>query len=228
MQYVISDVRGCYDALKDILEKISFSEKEDVLYLAGNLVGSGGESMPLILDLCMRPNIYPIWGEEDLAAARFLSMANRAEDDKAMLAGMDEEERAEFAAWIRAGGMALLEQFRALEEEDRTFVTEYFDEFEPFMIAEANKRVFIMIHGGFQSFVEGKELEEYTAEELAGGSVEPEKRYFKGAYLITGGNCPENKVAKTKAGNLFINCNPDGAGRLACLCLDSGKVTYSR
>lgn len=228
MQYVISDVRGCYDALKDLLDNLSFSEQEDVLYLAGNLVGEGGESMPLILDLCMRPNVYPIWGDKDLTAAKFLRLANQAEDDKAMLEGMDGEEKAEFAAWIQDGGMALLQEFRALEEEDRIFVVEFFDEFEPFLIAEANKRVFIMLHGGFTDYVEGKELEEYEAEELACGTVEPDKRYFKGAYLITAGECPDGKVAKTKAGNLFINTNPDGAGRLACLCLETGKVAYSK
>ena len=228
MQYVISDVRGCYDALKDLLDKLSFSEKEDVLYLTGNLVGEGGESMPLILDLCMRPNVYPIWGDKDLTAAKFLRLANESENDQAMLEGMDGEEKAEFAAWIQDGGMSLLQEFRALEEEDRNFVAEYFDEFEPFVIAEAGKRVFIMLHGGFTDFVEGKDLEEYEAEELACGTVEPEKRYFKGAYLISAGTCPEGKVTKTKAGNLFINTNDDARGRLACLCLETGKVAYSK
>ena len=226
MQYVMSDIRGDFDAYERMLEKISFSEKDDVLYLAGNIAGAGGDSLKLILDLSVRANVYPVWGGEDLRAARFLRLLGEKAEEK-NLASLSDGERKEFAQWLSEGGSAVLEEFQMLAEEDRSFVLEYFDEFEPFIITKAGKRVFVILHGGFRSFEEGKDLSAYPAEELATGTVEAEKRYFPGAYLITGTECPEDKVVKTAAGNLLIDCGLGRGGRLACLSLDSGKVFYT-
>ena len=226
MQYVMSDVRGDFDAFEKILGKISLSEKDDVLYLAGNVAGEGGDSLKLILDLSVRPNVYPIWGPEDLRAAKFLRLLGEKAEEK-NLSSLNAGDREDFALWLKEGGSAILEEFRLLDEEDRSFVLEYFDEFEPYLITKAGKRVFVILHGGFRTFEEGKELSAYPASELAAGSIDPEKRYFPGAYLVTGARCPENKVVKTAAGNLLIDCGLGRGGRLACLSLDAGKVVYA-
>ena len=226
MQYVMSDIRGNFDAYEKILEKISFSEKDDVLYLAGNVTGDGGDSLKLLLDLVPRPNVYPVWGEKDLLTARFLRLLGEKNEEK-NLASLPDGEREAFANWLREGGSAVLEEYRLLDGEDRSFILEYFDEFESHIITKAGKRVFVILHGGFRTFEEGKDLSLYPPEELASGSVEPEKRYFPGAYLITGTLCPEGKVVKTAAGNLFIDCGLGRGGRLACLSLDTGKVVYA-
>ena len=226
MQYVMSDIRGDFDAYERMLEKISFSEQEDVLYLAGNIVGAGGDSLKLILDLVPRANVYPIWGGEDLRAAKYLRLLGEKNEEK-NLASLPEDERDRFARWLKEGGNAVLEEFRLLDEEDRSFVIEYFDEFESHIITRAGKRVFVILHGGFRQFEEGKEFSAYDPEELAEGTVDRDKRYFPGAYLVTGARCPENKVLKTAVGNLLIDCGLGRGGRLACLSLDSGKVFYT-
>ena len=226
MQYVMSDIRGDFDAYEAILQKISFSDRDDVLYLAGNTVGAGGDSLKLILDLVPRANVYPVWGGEDLRAAKYLRLLGEKNEEK-NLASLDDAGREAFARWLKDGGNAILEEFRLLDEEDRSFVIEYFDEFESHIITKAGKRVFVILHGGFRRFEEGKELSAYDPEELAEGTVDMEKRYFHGAYLITGAFCSDGKVAKSPAGNLAIDCGLGRGGRLACLSLDSGKVYYA-
>ena len=234
MEYVISDIKGYFGAFKKLLGEINFSEKEDVLYLAGDLTGPGEDSLGLLLDLCMRPNVYPLWGDQDLLCAEALKSLGEELDEDALRELLTGEKKDKFTAWLTMGGVEIIKAFRLLSEEQRGFILEYFDEFEPYTFTRVGKHVFIILHAGFENFVEGKELDDYSAEELAGGSLDYEKRYFHGAYLISG-HVPthdlspdgSDKVFKTKAGNIAINCAVDDGGRLACLSLENGKVVYA-
>ena len=234
MEYVISDIHGCYQRFKKLLGEINFSEKEDVLYLAGGLTGEGEDSLGLLLDLCMRPNVYPLWGDEDYLCAEALRALGEKLDEDALKALLTGDKKEAFTAWLASGGVEIIRDFRALSEEKRVFVLEYFDEFEPYTFTKVGKHVFIILHAGFQTFEEGKELEEYSAEELAFGSLDYNRRYFHGAYLVTGHKPTrelspdgEDKVYKTKAGNIAVNCSVCEDGKLACLSLDTGKVVYA-
>ena len=50
MIYVMSDIHGCYDKYKKMLEKIALSE-EDTLYLLGDVVDRGEHGMKILLDI---------------------------------------------------------------------------------------------------------------------------------------------------------------------------------
>ena len=45
MTYVVSDLNGYLDVFRDLLEKISFSEKRDVMYVLGDIVDYGPQPM---------------------------------------------------------------------------------------------------------------------------------------------------------------------------------------
>ena len=47
MNYVISDIHGCYEQYMKLLDKIHFSER-DTLYLLGDLVDRGPEPMEVV------------------------------------------------------------------------------------------------------------------------------------------------------------------------------------
>ena len=59
MTYVVSDLHGCLDQFQDLLKKIRFSDN-DVLYVLGDIVDYGEQSMDLLCDLSMRFNVIPI------------------------------------------------------------------------------------------------------------------------------------------------------------------------
>ena len=73
MTYVVSDLNGHLDVFRDLLEKISFSEKRDVMYVLGDIVDYGPQPMELVQDLSTRINVYPIAGDRDYTAARLLT-----------------------------------------------------------------------------------------------------------------------------------------------------------
>ena len=115
MTYVVSNLHGEYGKFCDLLKEIKFSDS-DILYILGDLVDYGDESMELIADLSVRTNVYSIAGEHDFLAARML-----AEVDRTLSGGSmpDPDRIAEMTAWVQDGGEKTLAGFRALDE-DRT------------------------------------------------------------------------------------------------------------
>lgn len=65
MTYAVSDLHGCYDKFKKLLRTIHFTDK-DVMYVLGDIVDYGEESIELLCDLSMRCNVIPIVGDHDL------------------------------------------------------------------------------------------------------------------------------------------------------------------
>ena len=79
MTYVVANLHGCFDKFKDLLRKINFTDN-DVMYVLGDTVDVGDESMALLCDMSMRYNIIPIVGEHDLRALKL-------DDDMLVIAG---------------------------------------------------------------------------------------------------------------------------------------------
>ena len=56
MRYILSDIHGCYEEFRELLEKIHFSETDD-LYILGDAMDRGPQPMNVIQDLLARPNV---------------------------------------------------------------------------------------------------------------------------------------------------------------------------
>ena len=67
MIYVVSDLHGCYDKYKKLLDRLSLTEN-DSLYILGDIVDRGDGGMAIILDLAKRKNIYSYRGNHDHCA----------------------------------------------------------------------------------------------------------------------------------------------------------------
>ena len=72
MIYAVANLHGCYEKFKKLLKMIRFNDN-DVMYILGDVVDFGEESIELVCDVSMRPNVYPIAGEHDLKAVRMLA-----------------------------------------------------------------------------------------------------------------------------------------------------------
>lgn len=67
MRYAIGDIQGCYAEFQNLLTIIDFNERNDMLWLAGDLINRGPDSLS-VLDFLMQLNPAPIitLGNHDL------------------------------------------------------------------------------------------------------------------------------------------------------------------
>ena len=72
MTYVVANLHGNNQGFQKLLQTIKFKDK-DVLYVLGDSVDFGEETMDLLTDMSMRVNVYPLAGEHDLKALRMLT-----------------------------------------------------------------------------------------------------------------------------------------------------------
>lgn len=222
MTYVMSDLHGNYQKFTEMLSEISF-KADDVLYLLGNLVDYGEESMELIEDVSMRLNVYPIAGERDYLAARMLHgfekmLKSGGTPDPTYISTM--------TAWVADGGQPTLEGFRALDADAREGVLEYFEDMMLYEEVRVKGKDYLLVHAGIADYEEGSDLEDYGPEAFFTASPDRSTALIKGKTLVVGHTPTESGAIEYGEGSIFINCGVKDGGKLACLCLESGEEFY--
>ena len=223
MTYVISNIHGQYQKFQSILSQISFHDS-DVLYLLGDIVDYGEESMELIEDLSVRVNVYPIAGEHDFLAARMLTGFSKMLKSGA---APDADYIAEMTAWAQDGGQATLEAFRALDEEQREGVLEYLEEMTLFEELEINGQEYLLVHAGIADYDPETDLYDYEPEDFFSAPVSPDKPLIKGKTVVVGHVPTKSGKIERGEGCILIDCGAADGGTLGCLCLENGKEFYA-
>ena len=65
MAYIIADIHGCYDEYKDLIEKLSITNKDSV-YILGDAIDRGENPIRVLKDIMNRSNFTYILGNHDL------------------------------------------------------------------------------------------------------------------------------------------------------------------
>ena len=230
MTYVMSDIHGNYTAFKQMLEEIHFTD-DDLLYIVGDLVDYGSESMELLCDVSMRANVYAIVGEHDFEALRMLSgfakmLENGEAPDSAFAARMKD--------WVMDGGAATLEGFRALDADMREGVLDYLSDMALFEEITVKNEEYLLVHAGIRNFNADVVLDDLAPEDLIYEGLDPEREYYEDKTIIVGhihtSELPDADPDMIYYGNgtIFMDCGSDKNGTLGCLCLDNGKEYYVR
>ena len=63
--YACSDIHGQYGLFQKMLKDIRFSD-DDLLYIVGDVIDRGPESIPMLLDIMSRDNIVCLLGNHEL------------------------------------------------------------------------------------------------------------------------------------------------------------------
>ena len=67
MNYVISDIHGMYTKYIEMMNLIDLQDT-DTLYILGDIVDRGLQSMKILQDMMKRPNVFGIFGNHELMA----------------------------------------------------------------------------------------------------------------------------------------------------------------
>ncbi len=232
MIYVMSDIHGEYEKYMKMLSKIHFSDS-DTLYVLGDVVDRGFNSMKLLNDMSMRANVYPLIGNHDIMAYDLLKKFSTEITSENFDNYLDEDLMISMLEWQRDGGQPTIDDYRKLSEEEREYVLEYLEEFALYETLKINDKTYILVHAGLGNFDKKKNLEDYSLEELAFTRLDFERNYFDddSVFIITGHTPTLSLWGRPdiyqKNHNICIDCGAcfDG-GRLACLCLDTFEEFY--
>ena len=73
MIYVIGDIHGCKDKYEAMLSKLAPGE-QDAVFVLGDVIDVGDYGIEILTDMMYRANIYPILGEREYYAKKFLPL----------------------------------------------------------------------------------------------------------------------------------------------------------
>lgn len=227
MIYAVSNLHGNYEKFKELLKLISFKES-DIMYVLGDIVDYGEESMELIGDLSVRYNIYPIVGEHDYTAVKMLSgfekmLKSGETPDKKFITKMTE--------WTQDGGQPTLDAFRTLDAEMREGIIDYLSDMTLYEEVTAGGRDYLLVHAGIAGFKKGIDLDALKPEAFFTEPLDLRKQYFPDKTVVVG----HNPTVEDNGGNgkiffgnnsINIDCGEARGGTVACLRLDDLKEFY--
>ncbi|MCD8145296.1 MAG: fructose-bisphosphatase class III [Oscillospiraceae bacterium] len=232
--YVIADIHGCCREYLNLLEKIRFSE-QDELYVLGDVVDRGPEPVAVLRDMMLRPNVYPILGNHDYMALMVLKRLAVEITRENWQNHLTPEDMRAWLEWMEEGGNTTAAAFSRVSNGEREELLSYLSEFSLYEeVFTAGKR-FVLVHGGLRDFREEKPLEEYHFADLIFDRADYSRRYFSdpNTFLVTG-HTPTPAIWQEpcryevyqKNGHIALDCGCVFGGRLAAYCLETGEIVY--
>ena len=110
MNYLIGDVQGCSDALERLLSKIGFSPSRDRLWVLGDLVNRGPESLATLRRLHSLGNAATcLLGNHDLNLLAVAHGVRQPHPGDTLAEILDAPDRARWLDWLRHQRMAVHE-----------------------------------------------------------------------------------------------------------------------
>ncbi len=228
MTYVVSDLHGSFDKFQKLLKTIKFKD-DDFMYVVGDIVDYGEQSIELLCDLSMRFNVIPIVGDHDFRAARLLKSLNEMLTDgtrpEADIIG-------EMATWMQDGGQKVMEDFKALDADMREGVLEYLEDMSLYEEVEVGGKKYLLVHAGIVDFDPSLPLDDYMPEDFITESIDTKHALIDGVTIIAG-HTPTYLIEGAEhgkilhgEGSIIIDCGAAFGEPLACLCLETGKEYY--
>lgn len=230
--YVMGDIHGEYDMFISLLEKIDLKDT-DTLYVLGDVVDRGPHPIKVLLKLMEMPNAICLVGNHELMALECLEFLMQEITDIS-IESLDEKMMDNLVTWQYNGSMTTIDEFRELTHEMKREIIDYIKEFLIYEEITVSGKNFLLVHGGLGNYYPGKDIEDYSLKELVWDRAEYDIKYYDDKYVVTGHTPTQSIIGNPRPGYIFkennhialdCGCNsPDG--RLAAICLDTGKEYY--
>jgi len=108
--YAIGDVQGCYDELRELVEKVAFKKERDRLWFVGDLVNRGPKSLDVLRYVrALGARAITVLGNHDLHLATQHEGLERRRKDDTFDDVLKARDAAELVAWLRTRPMMHVE-----------------------------------------------------------------------------------------------------------------------
>lgn len=232
----MSDIHGCHTLFRRMLQKIDFTDSDD-LYILGDFVDRGDTPIPLLLDCMERINVYPLLGNHEAIMLQCLHGLPAEASPDNVTEFYTPEGLELYSAWMQNGGSITMTQYLGLAPAKRAEVLGYLEEFRFYEeLTMPDGRRFVLTHSGIEDFDPAVPLSEYPLDALINARPEPGDRFYNDRTLIFG-HTPTltypsmHGQAEVLFEETYINIDcgavfHEVGGKLACLRLDDMKVFY--
>lgn len=231
--YVISDIHGQYDMFIELLDKIQF-QNTDTLYILGDILDRGPHPIKTLMKLMEMPNVICIVGNHEYMALECLEFLIKEITDTS-IEELDEKMLDNLVTWQYNGSKSTIDEFRQLDSETRRDVIDFIKDFLIYEEIAVNGKNYLLVHAGLGNYLPDKDIEDYSIHELIWTRADYDVQYFKNTYVVTGHTPTQTIEDNLHPGYIYqrnnhiaIDCGASYlGGRLAALCLDTGKEYYS-
>ena len=231
MIYVMSDLHGCYDKYTQMLDKISFSNK-DTLYILGDVIDRGHDGIKILMDMMLRTNVIPVLGNHEIVAYKVLKKLNIEITEDNYDNYLDEETLGMYQEWLLNGGNPTIKQFQTLTPEQKEVIIEYLEEFSLYESVRIANREFVLVHAGINNFDTSRALDKYSPEDFLFGKCNYNEVYYHDKFLVSG-HTPTFTIKEELKGKILIennhiaiDCGVVYGEKLGCICLNNLKTFY--
>ncbi len=229
MIYAVSDIHGCFDKYKALMEKLAL-QPDDRLYVLGDVVDRGPDGPKILLDMMKRENVTFLLGNHDETAAIILGTVL---DENCNFKVPGGEEAA--AYWFSDGGEPTLEQFyRELTAEEREKVLDYVKNAPKYALINVNDKNHLLAHSI-------PEIEDFEAQggmcgldamDFSFNETDYDVCYDENVVMVSG-HTPTELIDFAYKGRIWkgnnhiaIDCGAVFGNPLGCICLTTGEEIY--
>lgn len=137
--YVVGDVHGCFNTLMELLEKVGFSEDEDILYVNGDIMDRG-------------ENFYELyqWISQRIGETVYMTLGNHE-----LEFSVDALAKVNGAPWVEDpyGSIQYLREVKGVSDAAICDMCSFFDMLPLFYDITVGERRFIIVHAYVKSGV---------------------------------------------------------------------------
>ena len=228
--YVISDLHGCYEEFMAMLEKIQFSEYDE-LFIAGDVCDRGRENMKLLQTVMGMKNAHLIFGNHDIWLARYVPdlIIGKKHSSHLFWLGSD------FKTWLYYnGGTITMDQFMDLDFPACYDIRKYLeDNTRYYQELSLLGRKYLIVHAGLGKYCRaGIHISEIPEYELVWPHIGLDDNPYEDVTMIVGhyptfmyGARFDGKIAHGK-NLLHIDCGCVYGRTLGCVRLDDMQEFY--
>lgn len=183
MTYVISDLHGYpVEKFKALLEMASFSS-EDTLYILGDVIDRGPESIELLSFIMGQRNMVLLLGNHE---KMMLDCEDLLVEPEFIFASHCEREEQLLANWQWNGGDRTMEALSIMHPAKVRAIVRYLQRAPLYKEITVNGQKYLLCHAGLGNFSPEKPLEAYTEMELLWNRPNLNTRYFEDRITVFG------------------------------------------